>query len=205
MAVPTQDTTHVAEAAALLIEQYKNTTVVGGFAAVFARQIQTLENAVWSVLNSLPLSAQPLGGPTNWDILDKIGAIVGIPRNGLADIPYLAAIKIKIRINRSDGLAEDIIQITALLFTGAVYREWYPASWEIDLEGAAVTNAIILALTTYLHEAKAAGTGGNIRSSALPHIWIWDSTTGHLAIATGLDDHVTPGQFPNAPVSLQSV
>jgi hypothetical protein len=197
---PVRDTTHAAEAAKLTIDQYKQSVVVAGLIGVLANEVQILEDSIWTVLDNMTLAAQPLvGGP--FDILDKIGALVGQPRNGLSDALYLAAIKLKARVNRSDGLAEDLIQITAILFSGFTYREWYPASWEIDL-GATSTD--VTSLIALLAEAKAAATAGDLRFYISGPIWVWDSTTGHLGTATGLKDSVG-GTFPNAPVSLQLI
>lgn len=201
---PTKDEAHSAEAAGLLISQYKSAPNVGALVKILASEVQTLEDSIWTVLDNMTLDAQPLPFDPlrGWDILDKIGAIVGQPRNGESDVNYLAAIKLKIRVNRSDGLAEDLIQITHLLFATPTYREYYPASWEIDTEGLAAN--LVPILIQALFEAKAAGTRGNLRFSISGPIWVWDSTTGHLAAATGLEDSVGHS-FPNAPVSLQSV
>jgi len=141
-----------------------------------------------------PLAAGP------WDVLDKLGAIVGVTRNGLSDADYLAVIRIKIRINRSHGWAEDIIQIASLIVSGAIYREEYPASFELDIYGT--TTSIVTALLTYLGEARSAGTEGFLNYSLTTPVLILDSSTGHLAVSTALDDSVGHG-FPNVLSSLQ--
>jgi len=201
--IPTQDLTMAAEAQALLIAQYAPLPNISNLLKVFVGEVQNLETAFWSYLNGMLLTAQPLGGG-NWDILDKYGALVGLPRNGLTDAQYLPALKIQIRANNSHGFAEDIIQITNLVTTGAVYYEWPPAAWEIYL-GFAVSS-VYSALVAYLHQAKSAGTQGNVRYAPVANIWIWSSSTlgQPVPAGTGLKDSVG-GTFPNAPVSLQSV
>jgi len=198
--LPVQDTNVVAEAVALLTSRYASDPVTKGLVTALELRAQEIENVLFDVIFKIQLANQPLaGGP--WDVLDKIGAIVGIPRNGLDDASYLAAIRIKIRVNRSNGLAEDIIQIAALIVTGAAYREWYPASWEIDAFD--VTAAVALALVSYLGEADSAGTEGFVRYSTWSTgIVVFASNVGTVANAAGFKDSVGGG-FPNALVSLQ--
>ena len=131
MPVPTQDLAHVAEGQAFLTEHFKRAPVVNGILRALLLRLQAKENDLYLLLNSVQLSNHPLpGGP--WQILDQLGAIVGVKREGRSDPDYLAAIKIKIRINRSQGLAEDIIQIAALVIAAFTYREWYPAAFEVE-------------------------------------------------------------------------
>jgi hypothetical protein len=205
MPVPAQSTTHVADALALLISRYSKATVVTGIVSALSAEAQALENAVWGVINALLLVNQPLaGGP--WDVLDKLAALVGVPggRLGRTDADLLAAIQIQIRINHSHGLAEDIIQIVALVTTGATYTEFYPASFEVDAFG--ITASAAKALIRYLSQARSAATAGYLNFSlAVPgSTLILDSTTGHPATAGLLDDAVAGG-FPYLMSSLQPI
>jgi hypothetical protein len=194
---PTQITTFAANAKGLLISQYVTDAVLSGLIAVVATEIQTLENAAYSLLNSMPLAAQPLGGG-NWDILDKLGSIVGLNRNGLNDSDYLAQIKIQIRVNRSAGLTTDIQQITALLVAGAIYNEWPPAAFEEYLGNA--SSSAVTALLAFLGRAKGAGISAYVRYAQGTNLLIpKDSVSGLLG--TGLEDFISKA-FPNAPVSL---
>jgi hypothetical protein len=137
--------------------------VTKGMVTAFSTVIQTLENKAWSVINAVQLANHPmLGGP--WDVLDRIGALVGAaPRAGRSDADYLAIIRLTIRVNRSNGKAEDIIQVTALIIAFAKYLEYYPAAFEVDTFGSATTASIVQALLTYLPKTRSAGVAGFLR------------------------------------------
>jgi hypothetical protein len=206
MPFPIQDTTHVTETLALLISRYKAQKVVSGMVTALSQEVQALEDAAWQIINALILGDTPMvGGP--WDIYDKYAAIVGVPggRLGRSDADLLTAIKIQIAVNRSEGKAEDIIQITALLApTGATYSESYPASWTEQVLGTTV--AIANALGRYLNKAKSAGTGANLVFTLSPTTaFILDSTRVALAAATPMDSSRTPGSFPATLAALRGI
>lgn len=68
----------------------------------------------------------PTGG-IGGDLLDKIGKIVGQPRNGMADPEYLILITARIVANRSDGKRETLIKLAKLLVPGAsIYVKDFP-------------------------------------------------------------------------------
>jgi hypothetical protein len=191
--IPTVDNAHVTEGQGLITSRYANQRIVPGIVKAF-----------WSIINGVQLVNHPqAGGP--WDVLDKLGAIVGIARNALSDADYVPQIRIKVRVNHSHGLAEDIIQIANLVATGSKYYEWFPAAFEVDL--FSTTTSIANAMIRWLGEAKSAGTAGNLRFSltAPANNITWDSVVaagGPLAAARGFKDSVGGG-FPNVMVSLQ--
>ncbi len=204
MPVPAVSTTHVADTLALLISRYSKAKVVTGIVKALSAETQALEDAAWAVINALLLTNQPLAsGP--WDVLDKLAALVGVPggRLGRSDADLLQAVKIQIRINHSHGLAEDIIQIAALVTTGAIYREYYPASFEVDL--FPTTLSVVNALARYLGKARSAATAGYLVYSLTLPILILDSSAVPLAAATALDSSVTPGSFPNLMTSMRAL
>lgn len=202
MPVPTQDLNHVAEGQALLTEHYKRAAVVNGILAAVLARIQAKENDLFALLNAIVLANHPLpGGP--WQILDQLGAIVGVKREGRTDPAYLAAIRVQIRINNSHGLAEDIIDVTALLVAGGLYREWYPAAFEMQVLD--ITTDEAQALVDFLGDARSAGTEGFLRYTtwtAPTGVIVFGSNVGTVANAAGFSDSVS-GQFPNAFTSLQ--
>jgi hypothetical protein len=164
--IPTVDNNHADEGNALLISRYQNAKVVAGMVKAVMNRIQKYENAIWQLINGVILDNHPMaGGP--WDVLDKIGLIVGELRNGRDDPAYVAAIRLRVRVNRSNGLAEDIIQIAALLVTGAIYREWGtegPMAFDLEIEPC--TAAQRDALLTNLNQAREAASEGVLRQSA---------------------------------------
>lgn len=201
MAVPVYNPNHVTEGLALLTSMFANQTNIKGILGVYVKQIQKIEDALNFYVTVVQLSNHPMaGGP--WDILDKLGSIVGEARLGRDDTDYVLAIRLRIRINRSNGLAEDIIQIAALIASGILYDEWQPASWEVQAYG--ITAAVANALIKYLGQAKAGGTAGWVRYSLAPlsSDIVWGSTIGTMPTAKGFMDLVS-SEFPFSFVSLQ--
>lgn len=119
--IPTPDTNIVAEGQGLTTSHYATAPVVQGIIQSLMQRLQEIENSFWAFINDIQLANHPLpGGP--WSVLDQIGAIVGglaANRNGLSDADYLALIKLQARVNRSRGLAEDVIQL-AMTMNGGV-------------------------------------------------------------------------------------
>ena|ERR1700676_2607818 len=154
--IPTVDNAHATEGPALLTSRYINQANVKGIVTALMLRFQEIENAFWTLINGVQLTNHPMaGGP--WSILDQLGAIVGLPRLGWPDSSYVGLIKIKARVNRSRGLAEDMIQIASLLSTSPVqYLESYPAAfyigaWNVDPSFPAAA---------FLSQARSAGTLG---------------------------------------------
>jgi len=132
MPIPAVDNSHVSEATGLLTSRYADKAVVKGIVTALALRVQEVENSFWSLVNAVQLANHPMpGGP--WDVLDKLGAIVGAVRNGLSDSAFLALIKLQARVNRSRGLAEDILLLASLLAAPGApqYLDQYPAAFYI--------------------------------------------------------------------------
>ena len=77
----------------------------------FANRLQEGEDLAWSVLLQL---SDPTFATTVGDLLAKVGARVVEEPQGRSDADYQAAIRIRVRVNRSRGKAEDIVQIAML-------------------------------------------------------------------------------------------
>jgi len=124
---------HVAEALALLIEQFKRSDNLKALITVFATQVQDLENATNQLLIFRSLDR------ASGEQLDGLGDIVGIARGGRSDESYRDAINTKIILNTSHGEPERLL--TGLrFFTGGTFVriiEYYPAS------AALFTNGVI--------------------------------------------------------------
>jgi hypothetical protein len=106
---------------------------VGGFNGVPITDIgwaQRLENIFWQIIQSRILANSPTG-----DQLDEIGGLLVEPRQGRIDSVYLQALLICIRINRSQGCAEDVIQVANLVFPGAGYHEYPIMSFVVEAYG----------------------------------------------------------------------
>lgn len=91
--------------------------------------------------------------------LDMIGRIVGRGRSGLSDADYFIAIRAQIRINRSCGTPEDMIDVTRLTVPAGftfTYDEAYPKGIWITVSGA--VNWTISILYDNLFRAKSSAT-----------------------------------------------
>lgn len=74
--------------------------------------------------------------------LDRIGAVVGVSRQGRNDSDYRSRIRFQIFINTSNGNPEDIIRATRVLTDGTDVRYWelYPAAFQLFTNGPATLN-----------------------------------------------------------------
>lgn len=97
----TKKTTHVEEALANLIGQYRDSTVLRSFIDIFVRQIQDLENAAFEVHDLWLDNATGVN-------LDNIGSIVNEARKGRDDDTYRDAIRTRVYINIGNGTPEEI-------------------------------------------------------------------------------------------------
>lgn len=152
--VPLHLRTHVADGLKRLLWQYKEKPVIEGFLTAWLQGAQDAEDLIWQVIEGRMLNAA-VGNQ-----LDILGRIVGELRQGKNDADYKAAIALRIRVNRSQGLAVDIIDVTRLATGGTAftYTEIYPAKWEVDVAAYPFPNL----LAAFLHETKASGTGGRV-------------------------------------------
>lgn len=132
MALPVQDLNHVAEGLAYLTDQYKNPAnvpILQGLLSVYLRRIQDLENVLWQIVNTRILANAPTG-----DQLTQLGNLVGQPRGAFNDTNLLAAILLRILTNKSNGLANDIINMVAAISTGGwSYWEGAHAAFGVGL------------------------------------------------------------------------
>ena len=102
-------TDHVAEGRGLLLEQYRGKPRLDALLGAYTRQVQKLEDGIWSVILGRMLE-NAVGVQ-----LDKIGKIVGQKRLGEPDIRYRMLIQVRIAINRSSGYPDEIIKIIRLV------------------------------------------------------------------------------------------
>lgn len=108
--IVTQITTHVQDALNRLLEQYKYQPAVIGFLTAFLQHVQKLENALYPLDQYRQLMfAYGLQ-------LDKLGEVIGQPRNGLDDAEYLILLLGTIAENNSDTTAPSMLTIVQTLF-----------------------------------------------------------------------------------------
>lgn len=153
--IPAPETEHEAKGLDLLIDQYRGKPVITGILKAYLQRIQRLEDDAWDVIFSkIQDNAYGVG-------LDQFGEIVGETRRGRADVDYLPAIRLKIRVNRSRGRTQDLVDVALLASVndaGVVYRETYPAGWELDLYDVPGIRYVV----ELLGKTKATSTAGQV-------------------------------------------
>lgn len=161
MAYPTQDFVHQAEQIALLTDHYRAATNVNGILNALAPSVQAIENMFWSIINSFLLANSPTG-----DQLNSLGSIVGAQRGYLNDADYLAAVLLQIRVNRSQGLSEDIIDISTLSGSTPSYLD-YPTECAFLVENLNLPSPLVTA--NMLTQARSVGIYGVMHYSTWPN------------------------------------
>jgi hypothetical protein len=127
------------EAAERPISQYQDKPRLLALILSFVRRCQELENAAWDVILKRMLDSAENAQ------LDTIGKIVGQSRNEQSDSVYRIYITARIRINRSQGHADDAIDVLALVDAGIpTWTEYYPAAATIEYPVAPSTDPAIL-------------------------------------------------------------
>lgn len=107
--------THKEDALALLLEQYKGLNF-DGVMCPHLEQVQELEGQIQELyaIRALPYA--------NTFSLDRIGDLVGQPREGRDNADHLRYIQGRILANRSGGQVEDLNGILSVLLPGATFR-----------------------------------------------------------------------------------
>lgn len=156
--IPEQELDHKQTGRDLFTSQFKGRKVIQGIWDSLAKQVQELEDVFFDILDQRLLDVA-IGAQLN-----VLGALVGQLRYEYDDTAFRKAIRLRIRVNRSKGKAEDIIDVLRLAYPTQVrdYREYYPASFSarvIEADGAR-------AMRDLLHDAKPAGVRGTFEFSS---------------------------------------
>lgn len=153
---------HSATAGARLAEFIKTQPNFLALLAAPLTQVQDLETA-FQQLNHLRALPSASGGQ-----LDVVGQILTQPRNGLDDATYKKFLLARVRLNRSSGTINQILEIFTLITTGGVsLTEWAPAAFDLLLTGP-ITSAAAVTYLTILRQARAAGVGGALHWTEWP-------------------------------------
>lgn len=156
MPYPAQDTTHVADAQAQLLVQYKQSPNMLGLIAAIAGRAQILENALYAVMTLRSLAT------ASGQQLDNLGKIVGLARasvlGGNVDAVYAAWMRAQILVNASAGSAPNLIAIVLADGDSGTIPTVFdsgPMSCIVGIGGVATSNPV--ALSAALQQARAAG------------------------------------------------
>ncbi len=157
--IPVQEADHSGTGLALLIDQFRGQHSVRGILNSFLSQVQEVEDATFAVISGRILDAAVDAQ------LDSLGDLVGEPRKGRSDTDYREAIRLRIRVNRSNGRAEDVIDVVRIATSGAlIYNEYYPAGFEVDAFGLASPRE----LQKLIGQTRAVAVRGVLVSSTTP-------------------------------------
>jgi hypothetical protein len=162
---------HVERAKARLLQQFHGNPDMEALVEVIAAKGQELEDALFALIAGRALDT------AEGTQLDGIGSIVGQDRGGQDDETYRSRIRVRIKINRSSGLPNELSEITSLLAEGDVHIvELYPAALRVMVYGE-TTNPEEIARA--LHLARAAGVRVILVYDTDPvaDMLRWDSTT----------------------------
>lgn len=141
---------HVGDGLDRLLTQYKGRPRLKGWASAYLRQVQVLEDAAYDVLIARMID-NAIGVQ-----LDVIGRIVGEFRSGRVDTVYRRFLRARIRINRSQGNTQDVLDVLAIITsTPLFFTEYQPACLYIALSQIADEDPVLL--YSMLRDTKAGG------------------------------------------------
>lgn len=173
----TEITDYAARARARLLEQYKGRAKLAALVAAFAGRVQDLEVALFDLIDQTSI------GTAVGVWLERLGAIVGEPKDGALEVLYRRYVRARVRANRSTGTYEDVIAVVtewngAVPFAGLELTELGRASFHVDLSDPDVDNTHALRLVRLLSSTRAAGVGCQM-------LWQLDASTKVFTFATG--------------------
>lgn len=174
MSFPVEDANHVAEGLKLLTDHYRNKTVIPGVLSAFLARCQEIEDMLWGVIEAGLISTPPTG-----DALTRLGGIVGLPRDTADDAEFLSEIILQIRVNRSQGVASDVVDV-ATLAAGAASMFYTEINDSFLVEMFDISTALITAPTSlekFLKRTRPPGVRGVLAFTNWPtgNDFIWGS------------------------------
>jgi hypothetical protein len=109
-----QVTDHTPRGLARLATQFQGQPQLAALLSAFLDEVQAAEDALWTMVSGFVI------GAATGVQLDTIGAILGMPRNGLDDPTYTLYLRAQMLILVSAGEVETLLQIFRLTSGGAV-------------------------------------------------------------------------------------
>jgi len=157
----------VAEGLGYLTSAYAGKPIITAILTAALNSCADLNTVIWQVINQRLITSST---PPTGDLLTRVASIVGVQRNGLTDAQLLTLVFLQIRVNNSDGTAEDIIQVSNAMFPSS-YIEFpnVPAAFEVQSWGLPLTGyPDVSTYAKLLGETKDAGARGYLRFSVGP-------------------------------------
>jgi len=155
-------TTHVSDALALLVEQFRGKAQLEALLASYVRQVQLLEDAAQELLTGRWIDN------AEGELLDFLGRLVGVERLALSDDLYRTLIRAQIRLLVASATGDDIISImeTATRNVEVELTGRYPAAQVVELVGELIDNLGLV--SRLLHTARGAGINTQLVYSLSP-------------------------------------
>jgi len=150
---------HVASGIDLLIEQYRGRPRIEGLIAAMLGESQSVEDAFAEL--AIEGNVDTAAGAQ----LDILGRIVGQERLALDDETFRTFIRVRVRVNRSNGTPEDIHSIFRLLYPDVgdfQIVEYPPAAFELVMNVEPMHELSLLA--SLLRQSKATGVRADLIS-----------------------------------------
>ncbi len=151
------------------IEQFKgDKPVLDGLIRTFVTQVKDWETVFWEVINARLLDN------AEGAQLDIWGKLVAEPRENRSDADFKTAIRLRLRVQRSQGKMRDLFDVTdALLDTIPwSYVEYDIAAFVIRVSN--IDGTMVRTLSRALSRTRALGTGGFLLFST------WDESRDFL-------------------------
>lgn len=150
------NTQHAAEGIAHLIELFRQGPRNQAFLQAILDQVQELENELFELTTAFDPDT------ATGRALALIGKLVGEPQLGRGDDEFRAAIRVRVRVNRSNGKADELYEIGQELFSWletvptVSITEAYPAAFDFEFRGD-ISDVSIETAHRALFQAKAGG------------------------------------------------
>jgi hypothetical protein len=148
---------HCEEALARLLSQFSRSTRLRSLICALADQADPIEQNLWDVQ-----AYRSIDTATGLQ-LDRLGLLLGLPREANTDADYRRFLRAKILANNSTGRADTLIQILELLDNGfdptaITLREDFPAVAVLHCLVDSGDDALGEYFVRFLRQAKAVGT-----------------------------------------------
>ncbi len=177
-----EKTSHVVEAQANFVEQFKVKPRLDALVQSWVGQIQELEPMFFDILEDTLVSTS-VG-----EQLDELGTVVGELRQARTDDEYRIAIGARILINTSNGTIEEMIAIALALTGGGLATveivESFPAAFTLTITTPLAATLDPFSISTALQSAKPAAVRLIFIFKPLGILFAFDGKAG----SAGLDD-----------------
>jgi vacuolar-type H+-ATPase subunit E/Vma4 len=176
---------HAVRALARLAQQFKAKPRLQAVLDNLNAQTQALEDALWQ-LYSERLLETAVGAQ-----LDNLGRILDQARESATDDEYRVRLRARMIARRSSGTTSEVLAVFRVLLPDAALTltSGYPAGFDLELGGVAITSSLVSLYVSFLKAARAAGLYAALR-------WIQGTEASSLYTAqscTMAADYDAPG------------